>query len=78
MTIKAPGTLAELKGIADPSARSIAAKAYIEQRFEAIEEAYRIRDDAIGLMLDHHGPAAVAVMSGMSLSHVKNVQRWRS
>ena len=73
----APGTLDALKAITDPEEQALAATAYIAQRREAIEHALHIRDEAIvRLLRAGHGVTAVAKVTGMSTTHVKNVQRW--
>ena len=77
--MSAPGTLAALEAITDPTEQARAASAYIAQREEAIEKARAVRDAAIEtLLLEGPGVTAVAKATGMSVAHVRMVLRWRS
>jgi predicted transposase YdaD len=74
-----PGTFTELEAIRDDSQRLSAATAYIVQREEAIERARDLRDEAIVALLAAGRPVAeVAEIAGMSVAHVRQVQRWKS
>ena len=72
-----PPSLAALQAIDDPAERARAATAYIGEREQAIDRARRIRDDAIGDLLESGTAKAVSELVGMSVAHVKLVQRWR-
>jgi hypothetical protein len=73
----APANLAALEAINDPAEQALAASAYIAQREQAIETARKIRDRAIfALLMSDQGVTAVARATGMSVAHVRNIQRW--
>lgn len=71
MTVEPPRTLADLLAVSDPVMRVKAARAYADQRQKAIAEALAIRDQAIRVLLNKHGPAEVARLCEVSLSTVK-------
>ena len=71
MTVEPPRNLAELRAVKAPAARAAAARAYVEQRQQAIREALAVRDAAIRELLRDNGPAEVARLCGVSLSTVK-------
>lgn len=71
MTVPPPRTLDDLRKVSDPAARTKAAKAYVDQRREAITQALVIRDTAIRELLKQYGPAEVARLCEVSLSTVK-------
>jgi hypothetical protein len=76
VTDEPPRTLDDLRAIPDPALRARAARAYIEQRQQAIEYAVDIRNAALReLLAADNGPAAVVRMSGWSLSTVKTASR---
>lgn len=70
----APPNLEALHAIKDPAKQVLAAKAYIEAREKAIDQARGIRDAAIRALLAKHGPTQVATMAQVSVSHVKSVR----
>ena len=74
-----PRNLEALRSITDPAEQARAAKAYIDERAKAIDEATEYRDAAIAaLLLDGHTTGQVAVLTGMSAGHVKAVRRWKA
>jgi len=54
--------------------RIAAADAYIAECEEAVRQARTIRNGDIRVLVAEHGPAAVARMTGLSLSTVKLVR----
>ena len=73
-----PRTLDELKAVKDPTARALAAKAYLEQGEEKLSQARRVRDLAIQEVLKDRDltAAQVAAACGVSVSTVKALKRW--
>lgn len=71
MTSEPPRTLDDLRSVKDPATRAIAARAYVDQRREAIATALDIRDAAIREVLKLNGPSKTARMCKVSLSTVK-------
>jgi DNA invertase Pin-like site-specific DNA recombinase len=67
--------LDELRAIREPAARAVAAKAYIEQREQAIKEARQIRDDAVRAYSKTHSISETANMCGVSQATVKVIRR---
>lgn len=75
--MEAPPNLDALRAISDPSELALAAGLYISQRLDAIERAREVRDDAIAqLMRNGMTAPEAAKASGMSLGHVRGIQRW--
>jgi hypothetical protein len=75
VTAQPPRTLADLLKVRDPLAMVEAARAYIQQREKAIDEALDVRDRGIRALVDKYGPAATAKMTGYSLSTVKTARK---
>jgi hypothetical protein len=71
VTIEPPRTLDDLRSVSDLVTRAKAARAYVEQRQQAITTALTIRDAAIRELLKTHRPAEVARMCEVSVSTVK-------
>jgi hypothetical protein len=67
--------LADLLKVTDPLAMVEAARAYIQQREEAIAEALEVRDRGIRKLADRYGPAETAKMTRYSLSTVKTARK---
>jgi hypothetical protein len=70
-----PRNLQELRAIREPAARALAAKAYIEQREEAIKDARRIRDEAVLEYSETHSLSETAAACGISIGTVKVIRR---
>lgn len=70
-----PRNLDELRAIREPAARAVAAKAYIEQREQAIKEARQLRDDAIRAYSETHSISETAVACEVSPATVKVIRR---
>lgn len=74
MTTEPPRTLEDLRSVADPATRVKAARAYADQRQQAIQSALGIRDAAIRELLKNHGVTEVARMCDVSASTVKSAR----
>lgn len=70
-----PRKLDELRAVADPASRAVAAKDYIEAREQAIREARAIRDDAIRVYARNHSISETAEACGVSPATVKVIKR---
>ena len=73
--VTAPRTLDELGAITDPAERALAAKAYIEQRQDAVRIARDIRDEAVRTYAQTHSRSQTAAACGVSVTGVKQVKR---
>jgi hypothetical protein len=71
VTVEPPRNLDELRAVKAPADRAVAARAYVEQRQEAIRQALAVRDAAIRELLENSGPSEVARLCDVSLSTVK-------
>lgn len=71
---RAPANLAELRVIADPGERALAATAYVEARERAIVEARKVRAEAVLELVATEGVAAAARRSGLSDTTVRGIR----
>jgi len=72
MTI--PRNLEELRAVSDGVARVRAAQAYLALGEEKLSEARKLRDDAVRALVEEHGPAEAARLTGLSVSSVKAIR----
>lgn len=70
-----PANLDELRKVKDPVERALAAAAYIAARKTAIEDARRIRDDAVRAVRKTHSISQTAKACGLSEATVKAITR---